>query len=126
MVPERLSYKYLDAAWAQYHARFGSIDDFIATHVSDAKASGLALVIGLNALAGGGDGGLPGYYFEKKSMTAEQLKTLGGAFLARPYGCAFFMFRYDPNYFNRPDIKEAMAELSRKAQSLPVTPCRRS
>ena len=120
------SYKYLDAAWAQYHARFGSIDDFIATNVSDAKASGLALVIGLNALSGGGDGGLPGYYNEKKSMTAAQLKEWGGAFLARPYGCAFFMFRYNPDYFNRPDIKDAMAELSRKAQSLPVTPCRRS
>ena len=119
-------YKYLDAAWAQYHPRLGSMDDFIATNVADAKASGLALVIGVNALAGGGDAGLPGYYFEKKSMTAAQLKEWGGAWLAKPYGCAFFMFRYNEAYFTRPDIKEAMAELSRKAQALPVTPCQRS
>ena len=118
-------YKYLDAAWAQYAARFGSIDDFIATNVEDAKASGLALVIGLNVLAGGGEHGLPGYYNEKFSMSAAQLREWGGAFLAKPYGCAFFMFRYDSAYFNRPDIRDAMAELSQKAQSLPHQTCKR-
>jgi hypothetical protein len=119
-------FQYLDAVWAQYHERFGSLDEFIASNVRDAKASGLELVLGLNVLAGGGDGGLPGYYFNKKSMTAQQLKQWGNALLDQPYGCAFFMFRYDPAYFQRPDIKEAMAELGQKARSLPVQPCRRS
>jgi hypothetical protein len=119
-------WKYLDADWAQYHARFGSIQDFIDTNVKDSKSLGLALVIGLNALSGGGDNGMPGYYKDKKSMTADQLREWGGAYLAKPYGCAFFMFRYEAPYFNRQDIKDAMAELSRKAQALPVTPCRRS
>ena len=118
-------YQYLDAAWAQYHARFGSIDDFIATNSRDAKDLGLSLVIGLNALSGGGEHGMQGFYKDKFSMTASQLKTWGGALLAQPYGCAFFMFRYDTVYFARPDIREAMAELSQKAQSLPVQPCRR-
>jgi hypothetical protein len=120
------SFKYLDAAWAQYHERLGPIDQFIADNVRDAKASGLELVLGLNVLAGGGPNGLPGYYFEKMSMSASQVRTWGGALLDQPYGCAFLMFRYNEAYFNRPDIKEAMAELGRKARARPVEPCRRS
>ena len=77
-------YRYLDAAWAQYHVRFGSIDQFIADNVRDAKASGLALVIGLNALAGGGDKGLQGYYKDKGSMSASQLRSWGGASWTTP------------------------------------------
>jgi hypothetical protein len=119
-------YQYLDAAWAQYHERFGPIDAFIANNVRDAKASGLALVLGLNVVAGGGKGGIPGYYYDKSAMTAAQVRSWGGTLLAEPYGCAFFMFTYTPDYFARPDIQAAMAELSQKAQSLPNRPCRRS
>ena len=28
-------------------------------------------------------------------MSASQVRTWGGALLAQPYGCAFFMFRYN-------------------------------
>ena len=119
-------YKYLDAAWAQYHERFGSIDAFIAENVRDAKASGLALVLGLNVVAGGGAGGLPGYHSDKRAMTAAQVRSWGNALLEQPYVCAFFMFRYNPDYFALPEIQAAMAELSAKARSLPNLPCRRS
>ncbi|MFL5495267.1 MAG: hypothetical protein ACJ8DC_12860 [Gemmatimonadales bacterium] len=119
-------YKYLDAAWAQYHERFGSIDDFIASNVRDAKASGLQLVLGLNVVAGGGENGIKGYYYEKPAMTADQVRTWGTALLAQPYGCAFLMFTYSPEYFARPDIQEVMAELGEKARSRPDQPCRRS
>jgi hypothetical protein len=120
------TFKYLDAAWAQYHERFGDIGKFINDNVRDAKASGLELVLGLNVLAGGGDKGLPGYYFTKKSMSADQVRQWGSALLDQPYGCAFFMFRYDKNYFTRQDIQDAMAELGRKARSRPLEPCRHS
>lgn len=119
-------YRYLDAAWARYHVRFGSIEDFIVNNVRDAKASGLALVMALNMLAGGGDGGLPGYHHDKNAMTASQVRSWGGALLDEPYVCAFFMFRYNADYFGRADIQAAVAELSGKAQSLPNRPCRRS
>jgi hypothetical protein len=119
-------YKYLDAAWAQYHVRFGPIDQFIANNVRDAKASGLALVTGLNVLGGGGDGGLKGYYGERSSMTAEMVRSWGSALLDEPYVCAFFMYRFIPAYFDRPDIEAALAQLSQKAQSHPKRECRRS
>jgi hypothetical protein len=120
------NYQYLDAAWARYHVRFGSIEDFIASNVRDAQASGLALVMALNILAGGGEGGLPGYHHDKYAMTASQVRSWGNAMLDQPYVCAFFMFRYNADYFGRADIQAAVAELSRKAQSLPNQPCRRS
>ena len=119
-------FKYLDAAWAQYHVRFGDIEPFIATNVRQAKALGLALVTGLNLLSGGGEGGIPGYYPEKFAMTASQVRLWGGALLSEPYFCALFMFRYIPDYFERPDIHAAMAELRQKAQSHPKQACRRS
>jgi hypothetical protein len=121
------NYKYLDAAWAQYHERFGSIDDFIAEHVRVAKASGLALVVGLNVLSGGGkDEGIPGFHNDKFAMNASQVRAWGNALLDDPYPCAFFMFQYDERYFGRPDIQAAMAELGQKAQSRPKRECRRS
>ncbi len=119
-------YKYLDAAWAQYHVRFGSIDDFIANNVRDAKATRLALVLGLNTVAGGGPGGIPGYHNDKFAMTNAQVRSWGNALLAEPYVCAFFMFRWNQDYFGRPDIEEAMGELRKKAESLPNRACRRS
>ena len=119
-------YEYLDAAWAGYHSRFGSIDDFIVDNVRDAKASGLALVVSLNMLAGGGESGVQGYYYDRYSMTGSQVRSWGTALLAEPYACAFFMFRYHPDYFARADVQDAVAELSEKARSLPNRPCRRS
>ena len=118
-------YRYLDAAWAAYHERFGSIDEFVSTNVRDAKDIGLALVVGLNVVAGGGEEGLPGYHSDKFAMTASQLRTWGGALMDQPYACAFFMFRFNPDYFAREDIKEAVAELSQKAQRLENRTCRR-
>jgi hypothetical protein len=118
-------YKYLDATWVQYHSRFGSVDEFIANNVRDAKASGLALAVGLNVVAGGGKEGLPGYYRDKNAMTASELRTWGSALLAVPDICAFFLYTYNSDYFALPDIQAAMAELSAKAQSLPNHLCRR-
>jgi hypothetical protein len=120
-------YEHLDAAWAQYHERFGPIDDFIEENVRGAKALGLALVMGLNVLGGSGEGGLPGYHPGRWfAMTASQLRTWGGALLGQSYICAFFMFRYPSDYFARPEIQAAMVELGEKAASLPKLPCRRS
>ena len=119
-------YRYLDATWVQYHSRFGPIDSFIDVNVRETKALGLALLLGLNVVAGGGEGGIPGYHRDKFAMTAAQVRSWGNALLDEPYACAFFMFRYNADYFARPDIRSAMAELSKRAAGLPERPCRRS
>jgi hypothetical protein len=120
------NFQYLDAVWAQYHSRFGSLDNFIASNVRDSKASGLALVMGLNVVAGGTEQSMKGYHNERLAMTADQVRTWGNRILDEPYICGFFMFRYNAAYLARPDIQDALADLSRKAQNLPKRPCRRS
>ena len=120
-------YQYLDAAWAQYHARFGDIEPFISANLRDAKDPGLALVMGLNVLAGGGKDGLPGYWKKDiNSMTAAQLLTWGGRLLTEPSACAFILWQYDDKYFARPDIQAAFDQLSQKARQHAKTPCRKS
>ena len=120
-------YEHLDAAWAQYHSRFGPIDEFVRENVRGAEALGLDLVMGLNVVAGSGADGLPGYYPGKWSaMTAAQVKTWGSALLAEPHACAFFVYRYPSGYFNLPEIQAALAELGGKAASLPKRRCQRS
>jgi hypothetical protein len=58
-------------------------------------------------------------------MSAAELKEYGNALLAQSYVCAFSMWRYDATYYNRADIKSAMAELAAKARSHGKTGCRR-
>jgi hypothetical protein len=119
-------YQYLDAAWAQYHKRFGDIDAFIASNVQDAKASGLALVGGLNLLNGGtGESGIPGHSEGKFAMGPTEIRSLGNRILAEPYICAFMMWQYDSLYFSRPEIQAAISDISKQATSHPERACRR-
>ena len=119
-------YKYLDAAWAQYSDRFGPIGSFMTENVRDAKAAGLALVVGLNLLDGGTRGsGIKGYSKGKYSMSPSQVKTWGSALLSDPYVCAFLSWKYTDAYFSRAGIRSALVELSDKAKGLPNKACRR-
>jgi hypothetical protein len=118
-------YKYLDAAWMQYTVSFGPIDGFISSNVQDAKASGLALVAGLNVINGGSStSGIPGTRPGKYGMSASELKTWGGALLEEPYICAFIVWQYDSRYFSRPAIKAAFEDLGQMARSYPKKACR--
>lgn len=118
-------YQYLDAAWAQYHKRFGSIDEFIATNVRDARETGLALVGGLNVLNGGtGESGIPGKSEGKFAMSPGEIRSWGDAILSEDYFCAFMMWQWDSTYFARPEIEAAVAEISKKATTHSERACR--
>ncbi|HJR17349.1 MAG TPA: hypothetical protein VJ808_10895 [Gemmatimonadales bacterium] len=118
-------YVYLDAAWAQYSERFGSLDEFIEKNVREAKEAGLGLVAGLNVLGGGGKDGIPGFLPKKNSMNASQLRAWGARYLSEPHICAFFIWSYRPDYMTRPDIKAALEEIGQKARSRPNKSCKR-
>jgi hypothetical protein len=117
-------YRYLDAAWAQYSARFGSVTKFMSDNVRDAKASGLALVIGMNQLAGGDKRGLRGFYSGRYAMSASQLRSWGTAMLKNSYPCAFISWQYNSRYMGRSDIKSANSYLAGKARSRGTKSCR--
>jgi hypothetical protein len=124
------NYKYLDAAWAQYSPRYGAssqrlpVKEFISRNVSQARGSGLALVVGMNLLAGGSSRGLGGYYPGQLAPSASDLREFGSALLESSYACAFISWRHDDKYMSRPEIAAAMSELADKARSHPYKSCR--
>jgi hypothetical protein len=119
-----ITYTYLDAAWGQYSAQKGSLSTYISREVSSAKTKHLGLMFGLNILDGGdGSSGIAGYRSGHWAMSANELKTYGGALLGSTYACGFGMWKYSSSYYARADIKSAMSSLSTKAKAHAKTPC---
>jgi hypothetical protein len=119
-----VTYRYLDAGWTQYAVGKGEVNTWVTHEIAAAKQKGLGLVIGMNVLAGSSaNGGIKGYYPGYYSMSATQLKNFGTVILSQSYGCAFFLWQYNSTYYNRTDIKAAMAALSVKAKAHPKTSC---
>jgi hypothetical protein len=118
-------YRYLDAAWAQYAARFGSVSSFLDTNIRDSKAAGLALVVGVNQLNGGVRGsGITGVSARGKyPMSAKMLRSVGSQLLADSYPCAFLNWMYNARYLGRSDIKSAMSYLAGKARNRSIRSC---
>jgi hypothetical protein len=117
-------FKYLDAAWSQYSERFGSAARFITEDVRQAKAMGLALVVGMNQLAGGSKKGTKGFVPGKYAMAASELESWGNTLLADAYPCAFISWKYDSRYMGRSDVKAALARLAGKASNQATKSCR--
>jgi hypothetical protein len=108
--------KYIDAAWAQYLSRMGSVSDYIRKNVADAQTRRMQLVVGLNVIGGGQPNLTP--------MNATEIKTFGSALLSSSYPCAFISWQYRSTYFSSSSIKDAMRTLSSKAKSRGSKSCR--
>jgi hypothetical protein len=121
-----VTYKHLDAGWAMYRASTSSSpSNWAANQVNKAKSKGLGLFAGLNVLDGGdGSSGFRGNYPKKWAMSATELRTYGSALLSQSYLCGFGMWEYRSAYYDRADIKSAMADLAAKARSHAKTSCR--
>jgi hypothetical protein len=109
------TYRYLDAAWAQYVTRKGTPSDFIQRNVADAKRKGLALITGLNVLKGGPN---------RTPMSAALIRSAGSTLLSSSYPCAFLNWRYDAAYLAPSDVRDAMKYLRSKAQNRAYKSCR--
>jgi hypothetical protein len=109
------TYRALDAAWAQYLARKGDVNDYIRTNVSAAKQMGLGLVVGLNVLKGGMPNGT--------WMTPQEVERYGTALLNSGYACAFISWQYGPSNLETAAMRDAMSTLRRKAQSVSSRSC---
>jgi hypothetical protein len=109
------SYRYLDAAWAQYVSWKGSPSDYIRRNVSDAQRAGLALITGLNISKGSPSHG---------RMSASQIKSAGGTLLGSSYPCAFISWQYDGGYYTSGSVMDAMRYLRSKAQNRSMKSCR--
>jgi hypothetical protein len=112
------SYRYLDAAWAQYLSRMGNPSDYIRHNVAEAQKKGLALIVGLNFMRGGNPNGT--------TMNASEVENFGSALLSSSYPCAFLSYQYNSNYLSNSGIKSAMDMLRRKAENRSTRSCRGS
>ena len=119
-------HKYLDGIRIHYHVRYGPVESYGATHLRDAKAAGLSYMTGLNLLNGGsGESRIPGRKEGKFAMGAREIRDWGNLLIGDPYVCAFFLWEYDEEYLARPDIKDALVELKKKAEAHPKQSCKR-
>jgi hypothetical protein len=121
-----LTYTHLDAAWAMFMAeKSNTPTTWAAQQVTLAKRKGLGLFSGLNVIDGGnGSSGVRGTTPRGWNMSAAELRSYGSALLAQTYVCGFSMWRYYSSYYDKPDIKSAMVELSNKAKAHTKTSCR--
>ncbi|HEU4641443.1 MAG TPA: Ig-like domain-containing protein [Gemmatimonadaceae bacterium] len=119
------SWTSLDASWVQYVAGYGSVSNWIANETTIAARLKLGVLGGVNAINGGnGSSGIPGSASGKWAMSASELQSYGKAILSYSVVCGFVMWEWDKTYFNRTDIKNAVASLATIAKSHTATPCR--
>ena len=120
-----VTYRYLDAGWTQYERGKGDAGSWVSSEASAAKRKGLGLVVGMNVLDGGdGSSRIAGYTRGKYAMSPTEIRKHGSALLSNSYACAFFNWSHDSDYYNRSDIKSAMADVSAKAKKHAKTACR--
>ncbi len=118
-------WNYLDAAWAQYSGRKGEVKKWMKNQSSYAQREGLGLIVGLNVLNGGDKTSkIKGQQSGSYAMSASQLRSWGGALVSDPMACGFLNWKYSASYYNRSDIKSAMAYLASKAKSRSKKSCR--
>ncbi len=103
------NYKYLDAAWAQYLSRKGDASAYLQKNVAAAQQMGLGLIVGLNIVKGGTPNGT--------WMTPSEVEKWGSALLSSGYPCAFISWQYQSSKLGAGDMKNAMSQLRRKAES---------
>jgi hypothetical protein len=142
----------IDLAWAQYEGPLHqpsakmTPEQFRDLNVADAKALGMGLVMGLNALDGGdGSSGIPGTFdlsvvSTRWQMSAAEVERAGTVFAKEPYVCAVIDWRYSPNFIlsrftaaqqaailafdDRSDVKAAFGKVWTAAKSRAATPCK--
>jgi hypothetical protein len=106
--------RHIDAAWSQYHSRFGDPAKFVAHDVAIAKNKRVALIIGFNILKGNGG----------RMMTPTQVKSWGGALLNNSYPCAFISWKYSSSKLSGSAMQSALSYLRSKAQNRSTKSCK--
>jgi hypothetical protein len=57
-------------------------------------------------------------------MSAAEIREYGYAMLGSKRACAFFNWTYDSDFYDRSDIRSAMADVSARARDHAKTSCR--
>ena len=108
-------WNYLDAGWAQYNTRQGTVKTYLAAQVAAAKNEGLGLVAGLNLQDASGYGTAP--------MTASQIKEFGTVLASSPSTCALAGWKYDGTYLGQTGIRAALDSVASLASHRTAGSC---
>jgi hypothetical protein len=142
----------IDLAWAQYEGALHqpslkmTPEQFRDVNVADAKALGMGVIMGMNALDGGdGSSRIPGTYdlrivSTRWQMSAAEVERAGTVFAKEPYVCAVIDWRYSPTFTvsrftaaqqaailafdDRSDVKMALAKVLVAAKGRSATRCK--
>lgn len=114
---------------SQYRLKKGAFDTYLRESLAFTRRSHMSLILSLNILHGGTPGtNCPKYAGAQGSdlcpMSPAQLKEWGTKAVA--VACAVNMWRHEPAYFARADIKAAMKAVADAAAKVPARSCRRS
>lgn len=133
-VPRAGTYLYLDATVNQYLAREGSVEVYATREATQAAALGLGVIGGLNICDGGdGSSGQPGWRKGHYAMSAAEITRYGTVLAKMTSRGIFLAWEYDAvekwpdgtigsDYFDRPDVRAALAELGALMASQPSAP----
>jgi hypothetical protein len=120
-----MTYRHLDAGWAQYTVDKGDASRWASSEAAAAGRKGLGLVVGMNVINGGnGSSRIRGSRSGKWSMSGSEIRNYGQAMLGQSRACAFFNWQHDTDYYDRSEIRSAMADVSSRARSHAKTSCR--
>lgn len=116
---------YLDAGWAQYTVGKGDIYAYRDTEVAAARASGLALLFGINNTNGGAvvSGCYPGSRAGLCAMTAAEVKRFGSILAGETAACGLTLWQFDAAYLGRSDIRAALDDVTAVARARPAKAC---
>jgi len=120
---------YLDIASAQwsgpvYSSAGRTLEEFRDENVAYAKELGLGLILSVNVLNGGdGTSGLPGPKEKYWQMTGAELQQAAVTLAETPYACAFFIWRHDPEYERRSDVRAAIDTIAAATAGRGGTSC---
>ena len=118
-------WNYLDAGWAQYSVRKGSVSAFTTGEVAAAKAAGLGLVVGLNIISGGdGSSGVAGPYAGAWNMSETEVRTYGKVLIADPYVCSFQSWKFTTAYMTQATIVSALTEVAQVGNAIKHERCK--
>jgi hypothetical protein len=125
--PEK-NYQYCDFILSQYRLSKAEVKVFRDGGLAFARRSGIAIAFSLNILHGGTQGSTCEKYGDDPRgklcpMTGEQIKEFG--LILGSAGCALNMWRYEREYFEKPEIQHALRTLGESLARLPRRPCTR-
>jgi hypothetical protein len=125
--PDR-GYQHCEFLVSQYRLSKGNINSFRDGGLAFARRYNMSIIFSLNVIHGGDAGSSclklgDDPHGDLCPMSADQVRDWG--LILGPAGCAFMMWRYYPQYIEKPEVQRALGEIAAVLARTPRKPCSR-